>query len=155
MNKTAELRTHLVEASLEWEKYFGVAPSVTSAISELDASGLVGMKEDEYRASNAGTNRTAVTRDTDFVFNGVRYQVTANRPSGKKGSKVTWVKQKTENLKPFGWHRLIWILYDREYTMQEAWEFTADEYRRKFCGATRLSPVDMRRGRPIFLVNSN
>jgi hypothetical protein len=83
MNKAAELRTQLVEASLEWEKYLGVAPSVTSAISELDASGLVGMKEDEYRASNAGTNRTAVTRGTDFIFNGVRYQVTANRPSGK------------------------------------------------------------------------
>jgi len=148
MSKAAQLREQLVKASLEWEDYFGVAPSITTVISELDAARIVGMNEDGYCAN--GDNRTAVTKDIDFVFNDIRYQVTANRPSGKKGSKVTWVKQKTETKRPFGWHRLIWILYDRSYKIQEAWEFTADEYRAKFGVVTRLSPEDMRKGKRIF-----
>jgi hypothetical protein len=87
LSKARHLRRQLVKASLEWESYFGVAPSITNAISELDASLLVGMKEDDYCAG--GKNRTAVTKDIDFIFKGISYQVTANRPSGKKGSKVT------------------------------------------------------------------
>ena len=137
---------HLVEVALEWEDYFGVGPSITSAISEWDAARLVGMSEEEYCEDRR--RHGAVRRDVDFSFKGIRYQVTANRPSGKKGSKVTLVKQKTETLRPFGWDRLIWILYDRLYVIQEAREFTAEEYRREFCNATRLSPDDMRKGHP-------
>lgn len=152
-SKALELRRELVEVSLEWERYFGVAPSVTSAISELDASKLVGMPEDLYCSD--GQLRTAVSKDTDFVYKGIRYQVTANRPSGKKGSPVTKVNQKIEkNGRPFGWDRLIWILYDRSYTMQEAWEFTADEYRKNFSHHTRISPDHMRRGRRLFPVSN-
>lgn len=141
------LRKQLVQAALHWESHFGVAPSITSAISELDAALLVGMKEDDYCAG--GQTRTAVSKDVDFIFQKNRYQVTANRPSGKKGSKVTWVKQKTEKRRPFGWNRLIWILYDRFYVVQESWEFTAAEYRRKFGALVRLSPDHMRKGRPV------
>lgn len=141
------LREQLVSASLEWGNYFGVAPSITTAISELDAALLVGMDEDDY--CHGGQRRTAVTKDTDFIFKGIRYQVTANRPSGRNGSRVTWVKQKNEIKRPFGWDRLIWILYDRFYVIQESWEFTADEYRNKFGLATRLGPDHMRQGRPV------
>ena len=74
-----------------------------------------------------GQKRTAVTKGFDFFYNEIRYQVTANRPSGKKGSKVTLVKQKTEKKGPFGWDRLIWILYDGSYEIQEAWEFSAEQ----------------------------
>jgi hypothetical protein len=148
--KALELRRSLVQVSLEWERRFGVAPSVTSAISELDAALLVGMNVDAY--CSEGNLRTAVSKDVDFVCHGIRYQVTANRPSGKKGSFVTLVSQKTEKTRPFGWERLIWILYDRLYTIQEAWEFTADEYRKRFCHLTRLSPDHMRQGRRLFPV---
>jgi len=84
----------LVEAALQWESHFGVAPSITSTISELDAALLVGMKESDYCAFEK--TRTPVSKDFDFTFKKIRYQVTANRPSGKKGSKVTLVSQKTE-----------------------------------------------------------
>jgi len=116
--KAADLRNRLIEVALEWEKHFGVAPSITSSISEVDAAQLVGMDEDAYCAD--GNRRTAVSKDVDFVCSGLRYQVTANRPSGKPGSPVSLVKQKTEMRRPFGWDRLIWILYDRVYAMQEA-----------------------------------
>ena len=32
------LRENLVETALQWQKNFGVAPSITSAISEYDAA---------------------------------------------------------------------------------------------------------------------
>ena len=147
-SKALELRTRLVSVALEWERHLGVAPSITSAVSELDAALLVGMKEDVYCSD--GQLRTAVSKDTDFICGGIRYQVTANRPSEKKGSPVTLVSQKTETKKPFGWDRLIWILYDRQYIMQEAWEFTADEYRKGFSHLTRLSPDHMRKGIRLF-----
>lgn len=145
-NVTAQdLRNRLVEIALDWERHFGVAPSITSSLSEVDAARLVGMNENDYCV--AGTGRTAVTKDIDFVCNGIRYQVTANRASGKPGSPVTLVAQKTEKKRPFGWDRLIWILYDRLYVLEEAWEFTAEEYRALFEKENRLSPEHMRKGR--------
>jgi Protein of unknown function (DUF3320) len=81
-SRAAELRAELVRVALAWQDYSGVAPHITTAISELDAALLVGMNEDEYCAD--GALRTAVTKGKDFTCRGVRYQVTANRPSGKK-----------------------------------------------------------------------
>jgi hypothetical protein len=147
-SKALELRKLLVQVALDWESHLGVAPSITNAVTELDAAFLVGMNEDAY--CSEGRLRTAVSKDTDFICNGIRYQVTANRPSGKQGSPVTLVSQKTEKKRRFGWDRLIWILYDRLYVIQEAWEFTADDYRKSFNNLTRLSPKHMRQGRCIF-----
>jgi hypothetical protein len=75
MSTARDLQKQLVDVVLECEKHFGVAPSITSAISELGAARLVGMTEDADCAG--GTHRTAVTKDTDFVCGEVRYQVTA------------------------------------------------------------------------------
>lgn len=147
-NNAADLRRRLVDVALEWEEHFGVAPAITCSISELDAALLVGMPAKMYCI--AGPSRTAVSRDIDFIFAGVRYQVTANRPSGKPGSTVTLVSQKSERKRPFGWDRLIWILYNKLYVLQEAWEFTAEEYRLRFERETRLSPKHMRMGRCLF-----
>jgi len=94
------LRQRLVETVLEWEARFVVAPSVTSAVAEYDVAILVGGTEDDY--SKAMTGRTAVSRGHDFEFGGIRYQVKANRPSGKPGSFVTLVS-KANN---FEWDRL-------------------------------------------------
>ena len=108
------LRENLVETALQWQKNFGVAPSITSAISEYDAAMLIGMSESEY--SEYMQDKTAVSKGSDFVFKNIRYQVKANRPSGKKGSFVTKVPKASN----YDWDKLIWILYDKNYVIQEA-----------------------------------
>jgi hypothetical protein len=86
------------------------------------------------------------------MFKGCRYQVKANRPSGKQGSSVTLVA-KAHN---YDWAKLIWILYDRNYELREAWEWDVDDYREAFESRSRLGPKDMRGkgGRQLF-PNSN
>ena len=61
-----ELRTQLVAIALEWEIRFGIAPSVTSAISEYDAALLVGCSEQDYCACRK--LRTAVSKGHDFTY---------------------------------------------------------------------------------------
>jgi len=139
-----ELRSRLVGIALRWQERFGVAPAVTSALSELDAAVLVGMTEDEYSSNCA--SRTAVTRGCDFTHRECRYQVKANRPSGRPGSFVTLVGKASN----YDWDKLVWILYDRGYAVQEAWEWDVDEYRRRFETVGRLSPDLMRQGRRLF-----
>ena len=141
---TGEIRSRLVEIALEWQERFGVAPAVTSALSELDAALLVGMTDADYRSDCA--SRTAVTRGCDFTHGGRRYQVKANRPSGRPGSFVTRVGKASN----FEWDKLVWILYDRGYALREGWEWDVDEYRRSFETIHRLSPADMRKGRRLF-----
>jgi hypothetical protein len=138
-----QLRRTLVNTVLEWERRYGVAPSITGAISEYDAALLVGHSPESFGTDCVG--RTAVTRGTDFCFEGLRYQVKASRPSGKPGSFVTLVA-KAGN---YDWDRLIWILYDRAFVVQEAWEWTVESYRAAFDTVTRLSPAHMRRGKKI------
>ena len=117
----------LVEVALEWQSKFGVSPSITSTVSEYDAAMLVGMSEPEY--SEYMKDKTAVSKGADFVFNNIRYQIKANRPSGNK---------------------LIWILYDKNYVMQEAWEWDVEDYISSFDNKKRLSPDDYRKGRRLF-----
>lgn len=138
------LRNKLVDIALEWQECYGVAPSITSAISEYDAALLVGMTEKEY--SEYMKDKTAVSKGSDFVFNHQRYQVKANRPSGKPGSKVTKVAKATNYL----WDKLIWILYDKKYIMQEAWEWDVNNYELEFDDKSRISPDDYRRGKCLY-----
>ena len=106
MEEKIKLRDKLADIALQWQASFGVAPSITSSISEYDAAMLVGMSEKEY--SDYMRDKTAVAKGTDFVYRNIRYQVKANRPSGKKGSKVTMVPKatnyvaKTEHSHPLG-----------------------------------------------------
>lgn len=139
----SSLRQTLVETTLKWQKRFGIAPAITSAISEYDAAILVGMTEDEYAA--AMQHVTAVQKGFDFEFNGLRYQVKGNRPSGKPGSKETLVPK----AKNFLWDKLIWILYDTEYTIVEAWLWDVEAYKKEFSDIDRLSQENMRNGRSI------
>lgn len=69
------LRNKLIDTALQWQERFGVAPSITSAISEYDAALLVGMTENEY--SDYMQDKTAVSKGADFTFNKTRYQVKA------------------------------------------------------------------------------
>ena len=139
------LREKLVEIALQWQESFGVAPSITSAISEYDAAMLVGMSETEY--SDYMMDKTAVSKGTDFVFKDVRYQVKANRPSGKKGSFVTMVPKASN----YEWDRLIWILYDKYYVIQEAWEWKVEDYKSAFHNIKRLSPNHYRKGKCLII----
>jgi hypothetical protein len=140
----SSLRDRLVAAALEWQERFGVAPSITSTLSEYDAALLVGHSPDSF--GRDCVNRTAVTKGCDFTFDGRRYQIKANRPSGKPGSFVTLVAKATN----YDWDRLIWILYDKEYRLQEAWEWTVDAYATSFAEKGRIAPADMRKGRRLF-----
>ncbi len=139
--KSKLLRDRLVEVALEWQEKYGVAPSITSIVSEYDAARLVGMPDDEY--VEQGRTRTAVSRGFDFIYDGKRYQVKANRPSGKPGSRVTLVG-KARN---YEWDYLIWILYYKSYEIEEAWLWDVDQYREQFDHKKRLSPADMRLGK--------
>jgi hypothetical protein len=134
------LRDQLVDLALRWEKAFGNAPHITGALSELDAAQLVGCSVNEYSACMQ--TATSVQRGYDFRFGDKRYQVKANRPSGKPGSLVTLVA-KARN---FEWDFLIWILYNKQYEVEEAWRWEAAAYREAFEFVKRLSPADYRRG---------
>lgn len=138
-----ELRAQLVAVVLEWESRYGVAPSATSALSEYDAARIVGHTPESLAIDCVG--RTAVTRGTDFCYQGLRYQIKANRPSGKPGSYVTLVAKASN----YDWDRLIWLLYDRGFNVQEAWEWRVEDYRAQFHNIGRISPSHMRSGRAL------
>lgn len=138
------LRRALVATALAWEERTQVAPRITSEISEYDAARLIGIESNEVASAFDGM--TAVTKGHDFKWQGIRYQVKANRPSGKKGSFVTMVG-KANN---YHWDVLIWILYDREWQVCEAWSWQVADYKRAFEDKKKLTPDDMRQGTRIF-----
>ena len=135
-----ELRERLVSIALEWQERYGVAPQITTPISEYDAAMLVGMPEEEYSAYMQ--DKTAVAKGSDFEYLGVRYQVKGNRPSGKPGSRITMVPKATN----YDWDVLIWVIYDKDYVIQEAWMWDVESYRQAFHDKKRLSPSDYRNG---------
>jgi hypothetical protein len=134
------LRRQLVESALAWERAFGNAPAITTAVSEYDAATLVGLTPELY--SVAMQDMTTVQKGYDFKFNGMRYQVKGNRPSGKPGSFVTWVPKATN----YDWDYLIWILYNQTYEIQEAWLWEVSAYKAAFDTIKRLSPSHYRKG---------
>jgi hypothetical protein len=138
-----DLRKRLVESALEWEQTFINAPCITSAISELDAALIIGASAKEYSISMQGM--TSVRKGYDFRFNGARYQVKANRPSGKPGSPVTLVGK----AKNYEWDYLIWVLYNPQYEIQEAWLWEVSEYKAAFDTMARLSPAHYRQGKRL------
>ena len=139
----SDIRSNLVKVALEWQEKFGVAPQITSTISEYDAAILVGMSEPDY--SNFMQSQTAVQKGYDFIFNNVRYQVKGNRPSGKPFSKVTMVPKATN----YDWDILVWVLYNKEYEIQEAWAWPVTSYKEEFHHTKRLSPAHYRGGQNL------
>ena len=133
-----DLRAQLVKVALDWQAACGNAPSITSALSEYDAARLVGCSDYEAQMKL----RSVVSKGHDFVHEGLRYQVKANRPSGRDGSVVTWVKKPTQ----YAWDRLVWLHYDTGYVLQEAWLWTVDDFKAKLGLLNRLSPEHLRQG---------
>jgi len=137
------LRQRLVQVALEWQGRYGVAPSITSALSEYDAARLIGMSEDEY--STYMEDKTTVCKGHDFLYKGVRYQIKSHRPSGKPGSFIT----NAGKARNYDWDILIWIRYNTGYEIQEAWAWERDKYIEAFDAVNRISPEDMRKGRRL------
>ena len=138
-----KLRDQLVDIALKWQMQFGVAPAVTSAISEYDAAIMVGMSEDEY--SLYMQDKTAVAKGHDFIFNGIKYQIKGHRPSGKPGSKIT----NAGKARNYEWDVLVWIRYNMKYEIEEAWSWKREDYIKNFDAQSRISPDDMRKGKRL------
>jgi len=136
------LRKKLVAVALSWEAAFGNAPQITAALSELDAAMLVGLSLNEYSNAMRTSNITVVQKGHDFIHGDTRYQVKANRPSGKRGAAVTLVPK----AKNYDWDVLIWILYNTKYEIQEAWRWEMEAYKSAFDAVKRLSPMHYRSG---------
>lgn len=134
------MRQQLVDSTLEWERAYGNAPSITSALSEYDAAKLLEIGDEDYSIAMQGA--TAVQRGFDFQIAGTRYQIKANRPSGKRGSKVTRVPKASN----YDWDSLIWILYNPNYDIEEAWLWNVADYKAAFDRLDRLSPEHYRKG---------
>lgn len=66
-------RRQLVEITLSWERAFGNARSITSALSEHYAAVLLGCPLADYSTSKRAAR--AVQRGYDFVYRGLRCQV--------------------------------------------------------------------------------
>jgi hypothetical protein len=139
----SDLRQRLVAVTLEWERIYGNAPSITTAISEYDAAMLLGMTEAEYSQSMQGA--TTVQRGHDFMFRGRRVQVKGTRASGKPGSRITKVPSATN----YDWDELVWVSYNPRYEVQEAWLWEVAAYESAFRLEKRLSPEHLRRGKSL------
>lgn len=141
------LRDKLVSVALEWQETYGIAPQITTPLSEYDAAMMIGFPENEY--SVFMQDKTAVGKGSDFIFKGIRYQVKGNRPSGKPGSKITMVPKATN----YEWDVLIWVMYDKNYVIQEAWQWDIMQYKKAFHHKKRLSPNDYRQGYQLYPPN--
>lgn len=139
------LRDQLVDIALKWQEQYGVAPSITSSISEYDAAMAVGMTENEY--SDFMQDITAVNKGHDFIHKGIKYQIKAHRPSGKPGSKIT----NAGKARNYEWDVLIWLRYDVNFNIQEAWLWEREKYISAFDAIKRISPADMRNGKKLSL----
>ena len=142
-DRTSELRNRLVSVALEWERVFGVEPLILSTVSEYDAARLVGHTDDSYRQDRL--RRTAVTYGSDFTYNGLRYHIKANQAGSRAGSFVSRVSE----ARNYNWDILIWLLYDHNFIIQEAWEWEVGRYRAEFEGRSPLSVSDMRQGKRL------
>ena len=143
------IRDQLVQIVLKWEKKFGFFPGqagITAAISEYDAATRI-FKLDENQYSISVQGRSSVGRGYDFKFNKKKIQVKANRPSGRLGDTVWNAGRK---VKTDGWDILIYILYDKSYVVQEAYEFKCDKYEELFSNKKSLRLEDMKKGKKIF-----
>ena len=104
---------------------------------------LSGMSDEQYSAYMQ--DKTAVARGHDFIFEGVKYQIKAHRPSGKPGSRIT----NAGKARNYEWDALIWIRYSVNYEIEEAWLWDREAYVENFDGKARISPDDMRKGKGL------
>ena len=88
---SSALRGKLVAIALEWQERYGIAPQITTPLSEYDAAMLIGFPEAEY--SDHMQDKTAVGKGSDFTYKGIRYQVKANRPAENQAVASQWSRK--------------------------------------------------------------
>ena len=146
-----ELRKNLVANTLEWQKEYGVAPAILSAISEYDAAiKVVEMKEKEY--SDYMQDKSAVNKGFDFEYNKKKYQIKATRPSGKGRCKVWKAMNKLKNTK---FDYILWLNYDENYKLKEAYQYEREDFISRFENKSYISPTDMRKGKLLYKKQEN
>jgi hypothetical protein len=138
------LRDKLVSIALEWQRTYGNAPAITGTLGEYDAAMLVGCTEEDYQTQMR--ERSVVARGHDFVHAGSRYQVRANRPSGRRGSPVTLVSKPDS----YEWDFFVWVHYHTDFRLREAWLWPVAEFRTQLGSVSRLSPSHVRQGERLF-----
>lgn len=138
------LRKALIGIALKWEHDYSVLPRTGDALSEFDAAMLVGHTPESFGEVMVGM--TAVQKGFDFRIGNIRYQIKHNRPSGKKGSKITNAG-KAKGLDQ--WDKWIWIRYDRIFVIEEAWLWTSEDFWSAFELDEGLTPEKMRQGKSL------
>lgn len=140
------LRQQLVEVALQWERSYSVLPRVGDALSEFDAAMLVGHTPETFSKAMVGTS--AVQKGFDFRWESTRYQIKHNRPSGKKGSKVTNAGNVATN---FEWDILVYVLYNEFFEIQEVWQWDVESYQKTFDSGSqkRISLKEMQKGKSL------
>lgn len=58
---------------------------------------------------------------------------------------MTWVPKATN----YHWDFLIWILYNAQYHIQEAWLWDVAAYAEAFDSVKRLAPAHLRQGKQL------
>ena len=127
---SSTFREILVGLARNWQDPIGVTPGVSLAVARYDAAVLSGLPEPACRGVSSGA---------DFVHQDLRYQVIASREP--ELARVPRVPRD-------GWDRLVWLVYDRDYALLEAWSWDAESYRRA-TAATPATPEDLRRGQDL------
>lgn len=60
--------------------------------------------------------------------------------------KRIFTKREEQNSRDQG----VWICYDTQYNIEEAWEWDVDRYELEFGSKKRIHPIDMRKGQKLF-----
>lgn len=135
-----DYRKSLIDIALAWEKDIGNFPKITSAISEYDAATMiVGMSHEQYASSMLGVSQ--VRKGFDFEFQGVRYQIKADRIGPGRG-------EPSANRKPSNWcwDKFIWIKYNDIFHPLEAWLWNVKDFRERFENFKSVRPKQLRLG---------
>lgn len=119
----ATFRELLVDLACHWQDPLGVTPAVNYAVARYDAAALAGLAEPRCRAVASGA---------DFDHEGQRYQVIASRDP--EPARIPVVRRA-------GWDRLIWLVYDRDYALLEAWSCEGEALRARW-GDSRILTSD-------------
>lgn len=136
-------RPRLVEMAFDWERRFGVAPVPLSWISEYDVVRLLGLFDDSFAFHCV---RFMVVTDGDVTVGKTRFSVNADRPDVRPAAYLTQVAHSSG----YGWDKLYWMLYDKQYELCEAWELPIFDRDQDLDERLRLTPADLRRGTRLF-----
>ncbi len=125
------LRKSLVKNAINFEKKFHIIPSISSAISELDAMAIVGMSGDEI--VKYAPKQKSRQKDFDFEYNGKKYQVKVDRQSITELSSVEKGLNRHNSQVSIGgkWDSIMWLQYNSDYRLLLAYEFAEKNLAKK------------------------